>query len=118
MRLECIRSFTAPWPNYLIEPDSEKSKNEDVKMKSAVAVAEVLLPAASDPTNKAAILMWLAENVNNSENLFASKLVLDEDAMVEGFEKAEQQTDDLLEQGGEEGETQEERPPRPFAAAS
>lgn len=116
--LECIRSFTAPWPNYLIEPDSEKSKNEDVKMKSAVAVAEVLLPAASDPTNKAAILMWLAENVNNSENLFASKLILDEDAMVEGFEKAEQQTEEMLAQGGEEGETQEEKPPRPFAAAS
>jgi hypothetical protein len=38
--------------------------------------------------------------------------------MVEGFEKAEQQTDELLEQGGEEGETQEEKPPRPFAAAS
>ena len=56
--------------------------------------------------------------MNNSENLFASKLILDEDAMVEGFEKAEQQTEEMLAQGGEEGETQEEKPPRPFAAAS
>ncbi len=116
---EAMRAFSAEWPNYLIEPDSEKSKNDDVKMKSAIAVAEVILPAASDPTNKAAVLMWLAENVNNSENLFASKLVLDEDAMIEGFEKTEQQAEDMLAQGGgEEGETTPEKPPRPFSVAS
>jgi hypothetical protein len=115
---EAMSAFTAEWPNYLIEPDSEKSKNDDVKMKSAVAVCETLLPAVSDPANKAAVLMWLAENVNNSENLFASKLVLDEDAMVEGFEKTEQQTEDMLAQGGEEGETTEEKPPKPFSVAS
>jgi hypothetical protein len=114
---ECIRAYSAEWPNLEIEPDSEKSKNDDVKMKSAIAIAEVLLPAASDPTNKAAILMWLADNVNNSEHLFASKLVLDEDAMIEGFEKHEQQSEAMI-KGGEEGVDKEEHPPRPFSVAS
>lgn len=81
-----MRAFSAAWPNLEIEPDSEKSKNEDVKFKSAVALAEVLMPEL-DPENKAKVIVWLAENANEAEHLFASKITFDEDKLAEYFEE-------------------------------
>jgi hypothetical protein len=85
------RAFSAAWPNLEIEPDSEKSKNEDVKFKSAVALAEVLLPELG-PENKAKVIIWLQENANEAEHLFASKLNLDEEDIASEME-AKQQTE-------------------------
>ena len=115
--LDCIRAFTAEWPNYLIEPDSEKSKNEDVKQKAAVALAEILIPEC-DPENKATVIMWLADNVNNLENLFTSRLVLDEDLLRAFYEKNAQQADDAAEMATEGGEDKEPKEPKPFSVAS
>ena len=109
-----IQAFTAEWPNLNEEPDSEKSKMEDVQMKSAVAVAEVMLPEL-DPKNKAAVFAWLAENVNEREALFASKLVLDEDALEAYLEENRQSAEDAMLMGGED---KEPKAPRPFAQAS
>jgi len=113
---ECMHSFTAVWPNYLIEPDSEKSKDEDVKFKAAVALLEVLMPEL-DPENKAKLITWLAENVNEAEHLFASKLILDEDTLQEFFEKNAQAAEDAL-NAQSQAEDKEPGRPRPFAAAS
>ena len=74
-------SFQAKWPSLLTEPDSEKVKVDDVKLKAAVAIVEALLPAL-DPDNKATVIEWLADNLNDMKFLFTSPLVLDIEAIA------------------------------------
>lgn len=111
-----MQAFTVEWPNLNEEPDSEKSKMEDVQMKSAIALAEVMMPEL-DPINKVRVLTWLAENCNEREALFASKLVLDEGELETFLEEDKAAADEALE-AGMEGETTEEKPPKPFSVAS
>ena len=111
---ERMQAYTAKWPNLMVEPDSEKSKAEDVQMKSAIALAEVMLPEL-DPKNKAALIDWLAENVNERENLFASKLVLDVDLLEAFLEKNEAQKTEMMQAAQEPNEPDA---PKPFAAES
>ena len=70
---EWKNSFRASWPNLLEEPDSEKSKVEDVKLKAVVAMTEVLLPEM-DPVNSARVLQWACDNFNEFTLLFATTL--------------------------------------------
>ncbi len=79
---EWQNSFVATWPNLLEEPDSEKSKIDDVKLKAIIAFVEVMLPAV-DPENKARLIEWAQDNVNDFENLFGSPLDLDIEAIAE-----------------------------------
>lgn len=72
------RAFRATWPNLLVEPDSEKAKTQDVRFKSVIAFLEIAGPQL-DPENKARLLMWAAENVNQAPELFASKIEFDEE---------------------------------------
>lgn len=110
---ESMQAFTAEWPNLNEEPDSEKSKMEDVQMKSAIALAEVMLPEL-DPANKVKVLVWLSENCNEREALFASKLVLDEDLLETYLEENKDKEEEAM-MGGEDGEPKE---PKPFSVAS
>lgn len=71
-------AFEASWPSLMEEPESELVKVEDVKLKSIIAVMEVLGPDL-DPDNKARLIEWLANNINESKKLFASPLLLDYD---------------------------------------
>lgn len=73
-------SFSAIWPNLLIEPESEQVLVDDVRFKSIVALIETLAPAL-DPDNRASLVMWAAEEVNARKKLFATELQLDEDAL-------------------------------------
>lgn len=75
-------SFSAQWPSLLTEPDSEKVKVDDVKLKAAIAIVEALLPGM-DPENKAALVQWLADNLNDMKFLFTNPLVLDYEALAE-----------------------------------
>ena len=79
---EWQNSFVAEWPNLLEEPDSEKSKIDDVKLKAIIAFVEVMLPAV-DPENKARLIEWAQDNVNDFEMLFGSPLDLDIEAIAE-----------------------------------
>ena len=78
---EWQNSFVAEWPNLLEEPDSEKSKIDDVKLKAIIAFVEVMLPAV-DPENKARLIEWAQDNVNDFEMLFGSPLDLDIEAIA------------------------------------
>jgi len=78
---EWRNSFVAEWPNLLEEPESEKLKGEDVVLKAIIAVVEVLMPAL-DPVNKAAVIEWMADNINEKKRLFTSPLVLDPEAIA------------------------------------
>jgi hypothetical protein len=74
-------SFNATWPNLLAEPDSEKVKTEEIRFKSAVAVLESMAPLL-DPVNKAAVVAWVADEVNSRRDLFSAQLNIDEAALA------------------------------------
>ena len=74
-------SFTAEWPNLLTEPDSEKVKTDDVKLKAIIAVVEVFGPAM-DPENKATLFGWASDNINENKLMFQEPLVLDLEALA------------------------------------
>ena len=96
-------SFKAAWPNLLEEPDSEKIKVDDVRLKAVIAMCEVLLPEV-DPENKASVIQWALDNFNSLSLLFPVPLQLD----MEALREYEPPAADSL---------QEPEPGRPFAAA-
>jgi hypothetical protein len=73
---EWSNHFIAIWPSLLTEPDSEKIKVANVKLRSIISMLEVLLPI-SDPDNKENIFEWAADNFNDLKVLFPSPLDLD-----------------------------------------
>lgn len=72
--------FEATWPNLLLEPDSERVKKEDVALKAAITIAEVLLPI-SGPNNREAVGTWIAQVANEKKLLFGAELDLDIDEL-------------------------------------
>jgi hypothetical protein len=92
--------FAATWPSLITEPESELIKVEDVLLKAAIAVYEVLAPAL-DPENRALLIQWLADCFNERKKLFSSPLNLDFDALKDYVPPT------ALEQPGQ---------PKPFAA--
>lgn len=101
--LEWTNSFTSKWPSLIQEPDSEKIKVADAKMKAMIAVLEVLLPEV-DQENRVNLIRWLQRNFNELEDLFDSPLDLD----FEALEAYEPPAPEALKEPGE---------PKPFAAA-
>lgn len=98
-------SFVAEWPSLLREPDSEKIKVDEIKLKSVISLIEVFLPNLP-PEEKAKVLMWATDNFNDNKLLFSTPLVLDWDVVAEFAaeqqEKAEQsqsQADGAADQG-------------------
>jgi hypothetical protein len=69
-------AFEASWPSLMEEPDSELVKVDKIKFEALTAALEVLLPAA-DPANKARLIEFFANNLNESKRLFPNPLVLD-----------------------------------------
>ena len=105
-------SFKAEWPNLIEEPDSEKIKVQDVKLKAIIALVEVLAPLVTDPHNRAALIQWAAENFNEIEMMFTSPLVLDFEQLEEGLEDAAEQQK-IMQAAAAEKEPDE---PKPFAS--
>ena len=99
-----MTAYTAAWPNLLTEPDSEKVKSDDVKLKGIIATIEVLGPML-DPENKATLVGWAQDNINENKLMFQTPLVLDLEALAE-YEPP------IAE--GMAGQS-EPRPPRPFS---
>ncbi|MGH7715520.1 MAG: anti-CBASS protein Acb1 family protein, partial [Vulcanimicrobiaceae bacterium] len=109
---EWMRAFSATWPNLLVEPDSEKAKTQDVKMKAVIAMVEVLSPEL-DAQSEASLLAWAAENANEAKELFSGKLDIDTDALLEHL-----QAKSVQPQSGVGEEEEKEPEPRPFTIAS
>ena len=103
-------SFKAKWPSLLTEPDSERAKTEKVKLEGVVSVIQVL-GAMLDPENKARLVQWAVDEVNESELLFATDLDFDADEFA-----AYVPPDPFAEgsAGAGEEEKQALRPPRPM----
>jgi hypothetical protein len=97
---EWSNSFSATWPSLITEPESELIKVEEVLLKAAIAVYEVLSPAM-DPENRSNLIRWLADCFNERKKLFSSPLELDFDALKDYVP---------------EKQLQEPAEPKPFAA--
>ncbi|WP_455387429.1 hypothetical protein [Petrachloros mirabilis] len=74
-------AFEATWPNMLTEPDSEKAKAAESRVKAAKDIADTILPLC-DPENKARVSDWLSQVANNEKDLFPEPLELDLDAIA------------------------------------
>lgn len=75
-------SFAAIWPNLLTEPDSEKIKVDETKLKAIISAVEVFAPML-DPENKARMIQWAADNMNENKLLFQSPLEIDAEAVAD-----------------------------------
>ena len=91
--------FVAAWPSLLIEPESERVKVDDVKLRAILATVEAFLPAM-DPENKTRVFEWASDNIADTRLLFSVPLTLDLDALREFGEQQQSQQEQLVEQGG------------------
>jgi len=72
----------AQWRSRLTEADSEKVKTDDVKLKAIIATVEVFGPLM-DPENKATLMGWAQDNMNENKLMFQTPLLLDIQALAE-----------------------------------
>lgn len=79
--MEWCNSFKAKWPSLLTEPESERIKVDDVKLKAVLTMLDTLLPYC-DPDNKALLITWACDNFNELKLMFGSELILDAEAMA------------------------------------
>ncbi|HUZ34248.1 MAG TPA: hypothetical protein VMV19_19405 [Xanthobacteraceae bacterium] len=100
---EARNSFTAKWPNLLTEPDSEKAVAEKAKHDAIIGTVETLAPLIKDPENRARLVTWVCDNLNENKIMFPAPLNLDEDAMIEYQPEPSE---------GDRDELQEPAPPR------
>lgn len=75
-------SFSATWPSWLIEPESEKVKVQDFKLRGVISLLEVLLPQL-DPLNKSIAIQCAADNFNELKDMFPAPLLLDYETLQE-----------------------------------
>ena len=77
-------AFSAIWPSLLTEPDSEKIKVDETRLKSTVQILEVLMPQL-DPENKARLVQWALDAFNENKMLFSTDIEIDGEALAEFF---------------------------------
>jgi hypothetical protein len=75
-------SFSAVWPTLLEEPQSELVKTDKVMLEGITDVLTAILPSL-DPENKATLIIWAQDNLNERKRMFTSALALDPVALAE-----------------------------------
>jgi len=75
-----VNDFSAIWPSLQEEPESDKADVEKVKLDAITSILEKLLPHL-DPENKAVVIEWAADNINENKIMFANPLNLDIEAL-------------------------------------
>jgi hypothetical protein len=73
--------FKPEWETLLDEPDSEKATANDVRLKGLTEIARTIMPSV-DQENKAKIIQWIADNMNEMPDAFVSDLELDYDTIA------------------------------------
>jgi hypothetical protein len=69
-------SFVATWPSLLVEPESEKIKISDTKLKAIIAILQVLLPVI-DPANRMELIKWGVDAITEDTKMFSNGIKLD-----------------------------------------
>lgn len=130
-------SFTATWPSLVEEPESEKVKVAETKLKAIIDLLGALMQSL-DPDNQALLIEWAAANFNTLREMFTEPLELDYQAIrdfaqeqvdaakqgatggmpgapgAEGAEGPDDGSQAAL--GGEDGAAAPDAPPLPEAA--
>jgi hypothetical protein len=91
--MEWRAAYTAAWPSWLIEPESEEVEVEKTKFEAIISVFEALYEIL-DPTNQMKLLQWVADNISESKKIFEHELALDYDEMKEHLEEQKQRLQD------------------------
>jgi Protein of unknown function (DUF1073) len=97
---EWTNHFISVWPSLLTEPDSEKIKVANVKLRSIIALMDTLLPMA-DPISKELLIESAVDNFNDMKILFPTPFKIDAKKMAEYSEEQAQQQ---LESGQQPGQ--------------
>jgi len=79
---EWQKHFHADWDSLMEEPESEKVKVADIKLKGITEVMRTILPMA-DGDNRGRIIQWAQDNLNEMPDMFQSTLTLDIDELAE-----------------------------------
>lgn len=73
---KCTNGFESFWPSLIQEPDSDRVKIEDVKLRSMIAALQVLTPLL-DANNRVALVGWAAQTLSDNRLLFPTPLTFD-----------------------------------------
>lgn len=76
------KSFTAIWPSFLKEPESEQVEVEKVALEAVLGTFREM-NGSLDPENRARMVQWVADNLNDKKKLFSSPLELDYDTLAQ-----------------------------------
>ena len=77
-----VDTFEAKWPNLLTEPDSEKVKVEEVKLRAAISMFDAI-QSNLDPENKTKAIDWLSNVFNECDILSRStSLEIDKESLL------------------------------------
>jgi hypothetical protein len=79
---EWKNAFKPEWESLMEEPESEKVKVEETKLKGITEILRTILPVI-DPANRAMAIQWAQDNLNEMPDLFQSTLMLDAEAIAE-----------------------------------
>lgn len=73
--------FVAEWPSLLEEPKFEIVKRNAEKLKAMTEVLKALLPAL-DPSNKAFLVDWFVQAINDMPEIFTGTMQFDPDLLA------------------------------------
>jgi hypothetical protein len=109
-------AFKAIWPSLLEEPESERVKTAEVRLRSIVSILQTLLPIV-DVANKVRLVQWACDALNEDKDLFKRELILDDDTLEqfleEEMERQEEQRQLANASADAEGEEAEPKPAAP-----
>ncbi len=74
-------SFSASFPSLMEEPESEKIKVDEARLRSMLGFINALLNQL-DPENKSLLMEWVVSNINEMEKLFPNPLEFDLEAFA------------------------------------
>jgi len=82
--------FICTWPSLLTEPDSEKIKVANVKLRAIISMVQ-MFGEMCDPDNKTKLIEWAADNTNDMKVLFPHPLLIDAQAMAKYAEEEKEE---------------------------
>jgi hypothetical protein len=88
--MEWSNHFLSVWPSLLTEPDSEKIKVANVKLRAIIALMDTLLPMA-DPVSKEMLIESAVDNFNDMKILFPTPFKIDAKKMAKYSEEQVQE---------------------------
>ena len=75
-------AWRATWPNLLTEPDSEKAKAVESRLKMAIEACKIMVENGTQRT-KADALEWLADVINDEKEFYSSPITIDAEDIAE-----------------------------------